>query len=427
MVESLVITLREGVEAALVVGIILAYLRKIGRGDLNRHVYAAVGAAVLASLVLAGVFQAIGFDPENEYLEGALFGVAGFFVLSMVVWMWRTARGLRREMEGRLETITVLSGGTGRVGSGLFAFAFLMVLREGVETILFLEAAALGEEQGLLSVVGGILGLGLAALFAVLFVRGSLRIDLARFFRVTGFALVVLAAKLLAQSAHELGEVRLLPLTREVMAVLGYLVRDDTGALIITALVAVPIFLLLWESFRRPAATALVEGESGPARRKRLAAARLERTWQLGLGGTAALVVLALGSTAVAGARLVDPAPEPVSANGSAVRVPMSHMEEGHLHKFAYSTTGATPVRFLLARLPDGSIASGLDACQICGSVGYGQEGAVAICKNCNAPIPFDSFTFGGGCNPLPLAVEIDGDDVVVSVAELEAAAKSFQ
>src|SRR3990172_4925998 len=73
MVESLVITLREGVEAALVVGITLAYLRKIGRSDLNRHVFAAVGAATLASFILAAVFQAIGFNPENEYLEGALY------------------------------------------------------------------------------------------------------------------------------------------------------------------------------------------------------------------------------------------------------------------------------------------------------------------------------------------------------------------
>lgn len=302
MVESLVVTLREGIEAALVIGIILAYLKKTGRDRLRAPVYLGLALAVVASLAVAWLFRTIDLDPENEYLEGTLFAVAGLFVASMVVWMWRTARGLRGQMESRLSAI---AGGieSGRASIlGLLLFTFFMVFREGVETVLFLAAIGLGDEASPLGFLGAILGLALAVLFAVLFVRGSLRIDLSRFFKVTGVVLLVLAAKLLAGAAHEFGEVELIPLNREIMAILGYLVRDDTATLLVMALVAVPIFLLLWESLRQPRLMA-VEGESPAERRKRLAAARLERAWQLALGAAALAIVLALGTSTVAGAR----------------------------------------------------------------------------------------------------------------------------
>ncbi len=428
MVESLVITLREGIEAALVVGIILAYLRKTGRTDLSRHIFRGLILAVLASFALAAAFQAIGFDPDNEYLEGALYGVAGIFVASMVVWMWRAARGIKREMEGRLGTITA-SPSSRATGLGLFIFTFLMVLREGIETVLFLKAAALGEEASPLSFLGGAIGLGLAVVFAILFIRGSLQINLSRFFNVTALALMALAFKLLAGSVHEFGEVKLIPLNRETMAFLGYFVRDDTGALIVTALVAVPIFLLLWEALRRPSQRAAADGESPAERRKRLAAVRLERAWQWGLALAAAVIVLALGASAVGGSKLVDLKTEPVKAAGEEVQIPLEglHLHNGELHRYLYAASDGTEVRFLMSELEDGSIASGLDACQICGPIGYGQDGKVAVCKNCNAPVPLDSFAFGGGCNPLPLGAEVQGDRVVVPVAELEAAAKTFR
>src|SRR3972149_11186693 len=99
MIESLVITLREGIEAALVVGIILAYLAKTQRTALNRYVYVGLGLAVAASIGVAAFFQAIGFDPENEVLEGAMLGIGGVFLDTMVLWMARTAKNIQRDME----------------------------------------------------------------------------------------------------------------------------------------------------------------------------------------------------------------------------------------------------------------------------------------------------------------------------------------
>src|SRR5271165_4533422 len=135
MFQSLVITLREGVEAALIMGIVLGYLRKVGRRAWNRIVYWALTAAVVGSLVGAA------------------------FVASMVVWMWRTGQHLKQEIETK---VSGYSASPSRFGAlGLFLFVFLMVFREGAETVLFLAAVSL-RTNDLLNFMGGILGLVLA-------------------------------------------------------------------------------------------------------------------------------------------------------------------------------------------------------------------------------------------------------------------------
>src|SRR5215469_16944176 len=142
MLQSLVITLREGVEAALVVAIAIAYLRKIGRQDLLPAVYRAFSSAVVASLVCAWGFTRLNIG-EDAY-EGWTLLASAVFVLSMVLWMNRHARGLKGEIETRLQQEQ--SAGTGQGGRarwGIFLFVFLMVFREGVETVLLLAAVHL--------------------------------------------------------------------------------------------------------------------------------------------------------------------------------------------------------------------------------------------------------------------------------------------
>src|SRR3972149_3575661 len=126
MLEALVITTREGVEAALVVGIILAYLNKTGKAGLSRMVYWGLGAAILASVVFAIVLQALNIDPENEYLEGALLGAAGILVASLVLWMWRVSKKIKTEVEKKLGAI-VGQESTRAQGLRLLAFTFVMV------------------------------------------------------------------------------------------------------------------------------------------------------------------------------------------------------------------------------------------------------------------------------------------------------------
>lgn len=247
MITSLVITLREGIEAALVVGIVLAYLTKVGRRDLKRVVYVALAGAVAVALILAAVFEIAGLDPENPYMEGVILAIAGLFVVTMVLWMWKAAKGLKARMENRLETITAAERGKA-VGWGLFVFTFVMVLREGVETVLLLKAAALGSEASVAAFAGAFVGLGLAVLFAVFFIRGSVRINLPRFFRYTSLALLVLGVKLLLGSAHEFSELGLFPLGNAFIEELGEVTTGTPGAIITSVVIAVPVLLLLWET-----------------------------------------------------------------------------------------------------------------------------------------------------------------------------------
>ncbi len=201
MFEYLVITLREGIEAALVVGIIITYLNKTGKAHLKPQVYRGLGVAIAASIAFAVVLQALGIDPENEYFEGAVMAIAGILVASLVVWMWRSARNVKRETEEKLSAVVSRQSSMSR-GWGLFAFTFVMVFREGAETVLFLISATLGQFS-MFNLVGGTLGIALAVLFALLFVRGSLRINLGRFFGLTSVVLLLLAVKLILGGIHE--------------------------------------------------------------------------------------------------------------------------------------------------------------------------------------------------------------------------------
>lgn len=427
MAASLFITLREGLEAALIIGIVLAYLRRTGRSSLNRYVYWGLGLAILVSIVVGVFLQIIGIDPENELLEGSLFALGGIFVGSMVLWMWRNARNVRRQMEARMADIVAKEKTSRGVAVGLLAFTFFMVAREGVETVLFLAAATLGE-AGILDLIGGTLGIALAVLFAVLFIRGSMRINLGRFFSVTTVVLLVLALRLLVGSVHEFAEVGVIPMSRSIMQVLGYFLRGRASTLLLTGIVLAPILLVLWD-LRRAEAALASPGESGAERRKRLAARRWEKTWQLSLLGATGVIVLFMVYQAFAPSPFLDPSPMPIAgALGEELSLSTADWEPGRLYKFSYLIAGAE-VRFLAAKLGDGSLATAVDACQICGIKGYMQEkdNQIVVCKVCNAPIPMSTMGLGGGCNPLALTSRTVGDTLVIPLKGLQSQAQLFK
>src|SRR6187549_3538537 len=223
MLEALIVTLREGVEAALVVGIIVAFLRREGYERHLGAVWAGIGTATAASLI--GAWLLYRWAVNEEVFEGILYVGSAIIVGSMMVWMWRHSHSLSGEMKGSLSRILSGKSSSKSVGLGLFLFTFLMVFREGVETVLFLSALSL-TTSGLMASLGVLIGLSAAVVFGVLFVRGSLRIDLGRFFKITGIALGIFVIQLLVNGYHELSEAGWLPATPGTMATIGPLVQN---------------------------------------------------------------------------------------------------------------------------------------------------------------------------------------------------------
>lgn len=209
MFSNYLIGLREGLEASLVVGILIAYLVKTGRRDALRPIWTGIGIAVTIALAFGSLLefgsQELTFEAQ-EALGGSLSVLAVGLVTWMVFWMRRTARHLRSELHGKLDAAL-------RMGTGaLVATAFLAVGREGLETALFVWASVHAASDGTpRPLIGVALGLATAVLLGWLFYRGALRINLAKFFTWTGGMLVVVAAGVLAYGFHDLQEAGWLP------------------------------------------------------------------------------------------------------------------------------------------------------------------------------------------------------------------------
>ena len=414
MLEAFIITLREGVEAALIVGITLAYLAKIGRADLRRSVYAALGAAFVGSIGVAVLVSRLNLN--QDIVEGWVMLVAAFFVITMIVFMMRTGRKLKGQIEGKLDDLATQSS---RVG--LFLFVFLMILREGVETVLILSAVSLNS-SALMSFLGTLLGVGCAIAFGVMFVKGSVRINLQKFFRVTTVILFFVAAQLLISGLHELSENGVLPSSKREMALIGPIVRNDVFFFV--TILALAALMVLFEVKRRQPAAA----PNSPAeRRKAEWSARRERLWMGSVYASAFVFILLVTAEFVYAKSVskLSPAQQVTFVNGE-VRIPLTQVQDGDLHRYVASENG-TEIRFWLYQKPDGKIATVFDACEICGAVGFYKSNSGVVCKNCAAPINPQSVGMAGGCNPVPLKAQTTTDSILIEETEIAAGARMFQ
>jgi high-affinity iron transporter len=200
MIPTFVITLREGVEASLIVGIIAAFLVKEGRRDAIRQMWLGIAIAVALCLGAAIVLEIVGQElpqKQQEGLETVVGLIAVMAVTYMIVWMRRNARGIKATLEG--EAASALAAGS---TMALVAMAFLAVLREGLETSVFLLAAFQNATDTTAAGSGAVLGLLAAVAIGLGLYRGGVRINLSRFFRITGVVLVFVAAGLMATAAH---------------------------------------------------------------------------------------------------------------------------------------------------------------------------------------------------------------------------------
>jgi high-affinity iron transporter len=421
MLQAFIITLREGVEASLIVGIVFAYLVKIGRPELKKTVFWALGSALAASVLGAVLIARTHFN--SDVFEGWVMLAAALFVVSMIWFMHKTARSMKGEIEGRVARAIQ---NTSRVG--LFFFVFLLVLREGVETVLILSAVSLNSTE-LLSFLGTALGILVAVVFGVMFIRGSVRINLQRFFRVTTVILYFVVFQLVVSGLHELSENGILPSSQAEMSTIGPIVRNDLF-FFITVLALAALMILMEQRRRTPAK--LPEGVSSADRRRLEWSQKREKLWMGAVVGSAfVFIFLSTAQFIYAKSSTALSATTPVTLVGDQVTVPSSQITDDQLHRFGVHVqdgAGHSPeVRFLLFKKPDGHIVSVADACTICGPVGFYMGSQGIVCKMCASPLVPASMGQPGGCNPIPLKNTQANGQIVIAASDLKALAPRFE
>jgi FTR1 family protein len=419
MFESLVVTLREGIEAALAVGIILACLNKTGRGNLARWVYWGIFAAILASIGGAAILSHLNLP--DDLLEGVLELCAAVVVGSMVTWMWSHARHLKGEIEQKLASVLTADGATDfKAGLGLFLFTFFIIAREGLETAIFMGAMTVNSNS-LLNVMGATIGLTLAVAFGVCMVKGTLHVDIVRFLKVTAVILMVLVVQLVIGGVHDLSEQGLIHMTARQMALIGPLVKNNV--FFIMSVLALPLIVMLVPGRAQQQAAKEIESLSGAERRLRLAQRGRERAYRLLTTATGVVIMSCLMISHVYSStpRTID-APHLLTADHGVVTIDTHDLADGKMHRYGVAS-GPSVVRFIAVNKSDGQPAVALDECEMCGAIGYVQNTEGLMCLNCTAQINIDSLGMRGGCNPMPLdkdAVKVDGHGIHLQMAALE-------
>jgi uncharacterized membrane protein len=346
--------------------------------------------------------------------------IAAAFVITMIVWMNRVARHLKKEIEQKVEAYAERAGRA--AGWGIFLFVFLMVLREGAELALILRAVELSSE-GLQTWVGTIVGIAAAVAVGLFFFKGTLRIPLHRFFAATSVILMLVAFQLALTGLHELSEARWLPSSKAEMALIGPIVRNELFFFVFIFGAATLLILREWQSASHEAAAKEIAGEA----EKRLleSQSRRQRRWMIAAAGACLVVILVLTADFIyARANSAPPSARAVTAVGNEVRIPLSEVQDGSLHLYTI-TAGNQSLRFLIIKKPNG-YGTALDACRICGAEGYRQDGQNVICRHCGSAIYVPSVGDQGGCNPIGVASHVDGGDLVMDVSALVQATKEI-
>lgn len=227
MIAGALITIREGLEAFLIVGILVGYLTKIKQAQFKAHVWIGTAAALMVSVLLAFLFQYIAFQFEGisaEIFEAVVALMAVGVLTWMVLWMQRQSRGIKGELEQKADE-AISNGQAFALGS----LAFVSVLREGVETALFLSAL-LVTSRDMQLFPGAILGLVIAAVITYLLFRSSICLNLRNFFIVTGILLILIAAGLIGHSVMALQDIGWLPMGTTIVWNLQAIISNESLA-----------------------------------------------------------------------------------------------------------------------------------------------------------------------------------------------------
>jgi high-affinity iron transporter len=225
LIAGFLIALREGVEAALIVAIILSYLKKVNADQLARPVYIGTALGIIGSAAVGGLFLLLSVEFEGtgeQVFEGSTMLLAAAILTSMILWMSRNSKAYSSELGAKVSNAL-----TSKHAYGLAGLAFVSILREGIETVLFLGSTSF-TSSGIQTLFGGALGLLAAVVIGIAIIKYSVRMNMRAFFNATGVLLVFFAAGLVANGIGEFGEAGIVPPLVDHVWNTGWLISGDS-------------------------------------------------------------------------------------------------------------------------------------------------------------------------------------------------------
>ncbi len=208
MIASFFLSVREGLEAALIIGVLLGALSKLDRSELKPYIWYGTSIAIALSITVGIILNLIGSSFEGraeEIFEGVVMLLAAGILTWVILWMQSQSRAISNELEAGVKSAVIRGSKT-----ALFLLAFFAVIREGIELAFFLTAASIATDGGNI-LLGALIGLLTVVVFAVLFFRSLIHLDISKFFRVTSIILILFAAGLVAHGVHEFNEAGIIP------------------------------------------------------------------------------------------------------------------------------------------------------------------------------------------------------------------------
>lgn len=446
MFEGMWITLREGIEAAIVVVLVVSYLRQNNRAWLTEYFYLGLALGILIAMALTFFFNGLEMLFKNQLIR--------FIILLDGLLFFSALLAFIRSLGGDLFAAPALILARFRVLQGIMVAlgASLLVFFDVLGVALQLKSLADIKENPVTVYSAGVLGVAPVLVLGAYLVRFCDRVKLGRLFTPASLILSIFTVKLLGGGVNAFSEAmipfvqqRLIKLGHDIVHTfivlflfpdhpfvktefwnfVGYFFNEKTILSLIFVVLGGPVILLIWKVLTSPLPT-LAGVSKGAERRRQLAGLKKER-WLQFIPVAVAFVTI-LSFLIAAGASQVEPVyepePQPVVDDGNgvisvALAGPVSDIADGRLHKWSYRINDKT-ILFMAIKRPDGVVAITLDVCGICQPEGYSQIGdKYLLCKYCKTPIPISSVGEPGGCNPVPLRADVGGQNLRITVEEL--------
>lgn len=406
MLKPATLVLQSGVEAALIAGVIVMYLRGTRQAEKGKWLL----RGVLVALLLASAWVYGPWPREiRKNAEGYLLLASSLAQMGLLVWIW-----LRRASSG----------------AGVMIMTTAALLPKAIEltavpTRIYIQTPGFLNTELIEKVSGGVLGLLVVFFLGLTLVNAGERAG--RKGLLAGSTLILGAAALwqVIGVLKTMFQAGLLPITDLALEIMVPLLNKQMWFFSVGLGGAAAVILIA--GFSRSILTG-AEAANPAQKRKQRARIRGEIRWVQAAAVVLVVMVslLAFGSSA-SGKKVTLSPPTPVSPAGDSILIPVEKVNDGQLHRFGYQASDGKKVRFIVIRKGNGGFGIGLDACNICGPTGYYQRGKDVVCINCDVVMNIATIGFKGGCNPIPLQYTLQDGQIVIPVEKLEEASPIFR